>query len=203
MRAVNVPAVAPVIAADAQASPRRAAVGLAQSVVAVVFADGACLLDDGRRARRAYSCLVEPCAGDRVLIASDGADRGDAHVPQVLHVLHVLERRTHGDTAHLSAPGACELALRQNRVSVHAVESVALGSAGDVSLTAAAGTLSLAGRNLFATATDSIVEQAAHYVGRLGQFLLEARGLLRLHGEHALITAEHDVKVDAERISMG
>jgi hypothetical protein len=40
-------------------------------------------------------------------------------------------------------------------------------------------------------------------VGRNGQYLLDVRALLRLHGNDALNTAARDVKVDAERISMG
>jgi len=192
MRAMNVDD----LATAAKASLVQPEVRLASAVVTIVFEDGLCLLEDGRRARRACSCLVEPCAGDRVLVAGEAAGPGSCHV------LHVLERRA-GMTAHLSVPEASDLALRQRRLSLHAVDGLDLGCAGDVSLTAANGTLSLSGRNLFATVTDSIIEQAAHYVGRVGQFLLDAGGLLRLHGEQALITAEHDVKVDAERISMG
>lgn len=161
--------------------------------VAMVFEDGSCLLDNGARAHRAVSCLVEPLAGDRVLVSlfAEGAS----------HVLHILERE--GVAASLSVPGAHSLALRQSRIGVHAIESLELGSARDASLTAAGGTLALNARNLFMTVSETIVEQAEHYVGKLGQYLLDVRALLRLHGKDALVTAERDVKVDAERISMG
>lgn len=161
--------------------------------IAVVFDDGDCLLGNGARATRAVSCLVEPLAGDRVL-ASAGADGG-------WHVLHILARET-GGAAHVSVPGADALVLRQQRVSLHAVEALELACAGDASLTSAR-TLSINARSLFCTVSGTLVEQAAHYVGRMGQYLLDARELLRLHGQHALITAERDVKVDGERISMG
>ena len=36
-----------------------------------------------------------------------------------------------------------------------------------------------------------------------GEYALQARGLLRIHGEHAILTADHDMKVDAERVSVG
>jgi hypothetical protein len=161
--------------------------------IAVVFDDGDCLLGNGARATRAVSCLVEPHAGDRVL-ASAGADGR-------WHVLHILAREA-GGTAQLSVQGADALALRQQRVSLHAVESLELACAGDASLTSAR-TLSINARTLFCTVAGTLVEQAAQYVGRMGQYLLDARELLRLHGQHALITAERDVKVDGERISMG
>jgi len=162
--------------------------------VAMLFEDGGCLLDNGMRACRALSCLLEPQAGDRVLAA--------ASADGIVHVLHVLSRENNAN-ARLSVPGADHLALTQRRIGIHASERIEVGCAGDVAITAAAGTLALEGRNLFATATDAIVQQASNFVGKFAQYLLDARGLLRLHGEHALITAERDVKVDGERISMG
>jgi hypothetical protein len=184
-------------------------VALADTRITVLFDDGSCLLGNGMRAVRAVSCLVEPQLGDRVLTS--------ATADGLCHVLHILARgeltrselahsdqaRCEGDYARLSVPGAAGLALCQSRISLHAAESLHMGSAGDASLTAAGGTLSLNGRNLFVTVTDTIVEQASHYVGKIGQYLLDVRALLRLHGNDALITAARDVKVDAERISMG
>jgi hypothetical protein len=171
-----------------------APVALADTRIAVLFDDGSCLLGNGMRALRAVSCLVEPQLGDRVL-ASTSADGP-------CHVLHILAR-SEGDSARLSVPGANALSLCQSRIALHAGESLHLGSAGEASLSAAGGTLSLNGRNLFVTVTDSIVEQASHYVGKIGQYLLDVRALLRLHGNDALFTAARDIKVDAERISMG
>lgn len=171
-----------------------AAASLIDSRIAVLFDDGSCLLGNGSRARRAFSCLVEPQTGDRVLASrlEDGS----------CHVLHIIERDD-ADKACLSVPGASTLALRQSRIDLHAGKSLHMGSAGEASLSAAGGTLSLNGRNLFITVSESIVEQACHYVGKIGQYLLDVRELLRLHGNDALLTAARDIKVDAERISMG
>ncbi len=186
------------IASTAPAAPA-APVALADTRITVLFDDGSCLLGNGMRALRAVSCLVEPQIGDRVL-ASTSTDGP-------CHVLHILARnegtRSESDSARLSVPGVTGLSLCQARIAVHAVESLHMGSAGEASLSAAGGTLSLNGRNLFVSVTDSIVEQANHYVGKIGQYLLDVRALLRLHGNDALLTAAHDIKVDAERISMG
>lgn len=209
MRTLNADSIA-LAAPVAPAAP----VALADTRITVLFDDGSCLLGNGMRALRAVSCLVEPQIGDRVLVSTstDGP----------CHVLHILARNmcirsesAHSDSAHsesarnesgsarLSVPGATGMSLCQARIAVHAAESLHMGSAGDASLSAAGGTLSLNGRNLFVTVTDSIVEQASHYVGKIGQYLLDVRALLRLHGNDALFTAAHDIKVDAERISMG
>ena len=204
MRTLNADSIAPASVA-APATP----VMLADTRITVLFDDGSCLLGNGTRALRAVSCLVEPQIGDRVLVS--------ASTDGPCHVLHILARNmcTRSDSAHsasaqsesgsarLSVPGAAGVSLCQARIALHAVESLHMGSAGEASLSAAGGTLSLNGRNLFVTATDSIVEQAHHYVGKIGQYLLDVRALLRLHGNDALFTAAHDIKVDAERISMG
>ena len=149
-------------------------------------------LEDGRRARQAFSCLIEPQAGDEVLVF-DGEES---------FVVAVLARPQAGE-AVLTVPGARALSIRQPRIALDAVEHAALRSGRDLELTAATGTLALNARDLFTTVAGSLVENVRHYVGRVEQYLLEARGLLRLHGEQALVTAEKDVKVDAERISMG
>ncbi len=176
-----------------KAPPRAAPAALSDARVAIVFDDGGCLLDNGARATRALSCLIEPRVGDRVLAAQTGDG--------ACHLLHILEREDR-ERAELSVPGADTLALRQSRIAVHAHDSLDLGSADTASLSAL-GTLSLNGGSLFASVRETLVAQAEHYVGRFGQYLLDVRALLRLHGKDALLTAERDVKVDAERISMG
>jgi len=88
-------------------------------------------------------------------------------------------------------------------VSIRATEQIALHALRDVDITAATGVLSLNARNLFTTVQESLVQNVRHFVGKAEQYLLDAKQLLKLHGKQALITAEHDVKVDGERISMG
>lgn len=162
--------------------------------VAMELGNDSLLLDGGRVAQTALSCLVRPQQGDRVLAAIGG--RGDCHV------LHVLSRAAGGE-AVLSVPGARELSIRQQRISLAASERLALQSLADVDVTAAAGTLRLTARNLFSTVAESLVENARHRVGQIEHYLLRVKRLLRVHGEQVMVTAEKDVKVDGERISMG
>lgn len=162
--------------------------------VAVTVDDGACLLDDGRLARRAASCLVLPEPGDRVLAATG---RDGVHF-----ILHVLARANH-EEADVGVPGVHRLTIRQPQVAVHAREDIALRALRNVDVCAAGGTLALSARNLFATAHDSLVQAARHVVGTAEHYLLDVKQLLKLHGRQALITADGDVKVDGERISIG
>lgn len=167
---------------------------LTETRVAMVLDEAHCLLASGRQASRALSCLVEPLAGDLVLAAQSEAG---------CYVLHVLAREARPEPTALSVAGASGLSLRGRRVAIHALDSLELMSARDASMTAATGNLSLTARNLFETVSESLVQQSRHFVGKAGQFLLEVRHLLKLHGQDALITAERDIKADAERISMG
>jgi hypothetical protein len=182
------------IAQDTTKAPAPAEPAWAETSVALELADCHYLLDDGRMAVQATSCLIRPSAGDRVLVA--GCKEGENYI------VHLLNR-TRETGACLNVPGMERLAIQQASIDLYATGQLALRSLGDVEVTAASGTLSLNARNLFTTVTESLVENMRHYVGTAGHYLLEAKQLLRLHGKHATITAEQDVKVDAERISMG
>jgi len=165
-----------------------------ETVVAVALDHGQFLLEDGRVAVSALSCLLEPEVGDRVLGVGcrDGA----------CYIVHLLARQ---DTAQatLSAPGVRQLTISQPQLALQAGESLSMRALCDVELTAATGTLSINARNLFQTVTESLVENMRFYIGRAEHYLLEASHLLRQHGEQVMVTADKDVKVDADRISMG
>src|SRR5262245_56281497 len=77
-------------------------------------------------AKRAVSCLVEPIAGDIVLLAL--APNGAAYV------LAVLEREE-GAAATLSTEGDLEIRQRRGRVTIAAQEGIDLVAAKDVSVT--------------------------------------------------------------------
>ena len=156
--------------------------------------DGRLRLDDGTLARPALGCLVRPEVGDRVLYGA--AADGEAFILQPL-AREGLER------AELTVPGARGLDLSQTSVTVSAVEEIALRSLKDLEATAATGTLRLTARNLFTTVSETLVENARHHVAHIGDYALKVKALLRIHGRQGIVTAEKDLKMDAERISMG
>jgi hypothetical protein len=166
----------------------------AEAGVAVALANGSYLLDDGRIAFQAASCLVLPEQGDRVLVA---ACRNNDN-----YIVHLLARQSR-DNAVLGVPGAAQLTMRQAKIALTASDRITVQALNDVELTAATGVLTLCARNLFATVTGTLVQNVREYVANAEHYLLQAKQMLRLHGKQASITAEHDVKVDAERISIG
>jgi hypothetical protein len=172
---------------------------LQEAVVAVELGGPRYLLDDGRVALAALTCLIEPRAGDRVLtIESADANR---------YIVHILARGAEVNAAHaeatLSVPGAHKLTIAQPSVDIVATERAALRSLKDADVVAATGTLTVTANDLFRTVAQSVVDAFKHYVGHAEHYLLDVDELLRQHGKQVMVTAEKDVKVDADRISMG
>lgn len=168
-----------------------------ESKVAVELGEHRFLLDDGRLAHTALTCLIEPRVGDRVLAATCA----DA----VCYIVHVVARPAGAEPADatLTAPGIAHLSVRQRSIELVATERVALRSLKDVDVVAAAGTLSITANDLFRTVLQTVVDSMRHYVGNAEHYLLDVEQLLRQHGAQVMVTARHDVKVDADRISMG
>lgn len=149
-------------------------------------------LSDGGAARAAVSCLVRPQPGDRVLVSESGKER---------YILHILAREP-GGRASLSVPGADELSLEQDRVSLIARERLALRSLADLDLTAL-GTLNQSAANQFVHVAQALIETLNQHVSHAHTRTWESEALLAMHAGQVLFTAESDFRVDAERISLG
>ena len=179
------------------------------------------------RAKRATSCLVEPRVDDLVLVAA--TPRGvcyvlavlerEAGAPTKLVAEGDLEvAASHGSVSIVGADGV-------SVVSRKALEFVAAR----VSLKALEGSvvieqLAIAGRQLgldverikaLAVSFDSVVERVSQRVKRSYRMVEEsdhvraeridyaAKRTMNLHGENAVVTADHVVKVDGEQILVG
>ncbi|MCP5141729.1 MAG: DUF3540 domain-containing protein [Gammaproteobacteria bacterium] len=160
------------------------------AVVTAIESD-ACVLDDGRRVRLAASCLLQPRVGDRVLVTDSPA-----------LVLAVLER-TESAEATLSVPGASRLRVTQARIALEATEELALRSLKDAELTAATGTLSVQARNLFTTVIETLAERAADHLAKFGNYALDASGLLRMRARQGIVTADKELRLDADQMHLG
>ncbi len=178
-------------------------------------------------AKRAMSCLVAPCLGDRVLLAV--IDDGSAYV------LAVLEREGE-EPAVLDAGRSTQLRVARGRLDLVAEEGVGLASPGEVSLVSpklevralegkigvdrllAVGTELVAEAvrlRSVAGAVETVADRVTQRVKRVFRFVEEldqlrarrvdytAKKALHLHGENSLLTAEKLVKMDGENIHMG
>ncbi|WP_176057305.1 DUF3540 domain-containing protein [Paraburkholderia sp. BCC1876] len=172
---------------------------LQEAAVAVELDSGRVLLDDGRIASTALTCLIEPRVGDAVLVV----ERADTS----RYIVHILARNAEAGSveseATLSVPGARKLTIAQASIDIVATERAALRSMKDADIVAATGKLSVTANDLFRSVAQSVVDAFKDYVGHGEHYLLDVDQLLRQHGKQVMVTAEKDVKVDADRISMG
>ncbi|APR88366.1 hypothetical protein A7982_13715 [Minicystis rosea] len=169
-------------------------------------------------ARRAASCLLEPVAGDTVLVATTGSGQS--------YVLAVLERAA-GAPWTIAAPGDLDLAAK-GTIGVVAREGVQVIT-GAVRVNAVDGTVSLerltfltrflraeVGKaKVFGQTLDSVLDRVSQRVKRSLRMVEEtdqvradhldytAKTRLALHGQHALITAETLAKIEGDQIHMG
>lgn len=175
-------------------SPREAFAAGQEATVALSLGDGRLLLDDGGPARQALSCLVRPEPGDRVLWQA-GRD-GERYV------LHLLSRPEPA-ALQLEPAGGADLTLLAPTLKLRATRNLSLASLHDAELSSAGGRLTLSARDLTLNVLESLLSSARNVVGRCENWLMTAKGLGRLHARQTMVTADEDVRADAERISLG
>ncbi len=179
------------------------------------------------RAKRATSCLLEPVAGDVVLVAALDADHA--------YVLAVLEREA-GAPASLVADGDLSIKLPRGAFEVAASSGVHIVSTEEVSVVSGAirvnavdGSVALErlsflgkyvraeiGRaRVFGETLDTMLNRFSQRVKRSYRVVEEcdhvraeqldyaARKRLSLHGETALISAQNLAKVEGDQIHLG
>jgi len=172
----------------APAAPQWRCAGIAQAL----DGPGAWRLDDGRPATQAVSCLVAPEPGDQVLVLQAG---------DLAWITHVLARTA--NSARLHVPGIEQLAIEQASLRLEAADGLSLRCRGDVTLTSVQGSIAVTARHFLASIAETLVQQAQHAVTHAGHFVVQAAALLRVHGRQALLTADQDLKIDAERVTLG
>ncbi|MFO6419205.1 DUF3540 domain-containing protein [Hylemonella sp. W303a] len=182
------------ISVEPLASVSQSSLGLARATVAEVGGPDSYRLYDGRQACRSASCLLQPQKQDQVLVWED--DDGACYIVSILV-------RPAGSQARLSVPGADELTLDAPRLCLQAESLIRLISLQNLELCASAGQLSAFASTINMTALDHLIQSAAQCLGQYDNLLLEAKGLARLHAQQMLLSAQHDLRADAERISMG
>jgi len=179
-------------------------------------------------AKRAFSCLVEPLEGDRVLVAVEASSRA--------YVLAVLERTREGAKTTLRVEGDLEIRAPMGACSIAAQEGVRIASPGEVSLTSADLTVNtLRGKvvmeklafvgqwvqgelgklRVLAESVDSVVTRVSERVTRSYRTVDEidqvkahqmdytAKEQIRMHAKNTIVTSDNLVKVDGDQIHFG
>jgi hypothetical protein len=179
-------------------------------------------------AKRAFSCLVEPLEGDRVLVAVEASGRA--------YVLAVLERTREAAKTTLRVDGDLEIRTPMGSCSIAAQDGVRIASPGEVSLTSGDLTVNtLRGKvvmeklafvgqwvqgeigklRVLAESVDSVVTRVSERVTRsyrtvdeidqvkAGQIDYTAKEQIRMHAKNTIVTSDNLVKVDGDQIHFG
>ena len=163
--------------------------------------------------RRAVSCLVEPMAGDTVLITGDPDNQ--------LFVIAVLQR---ADTSsiRISVEGDLTVGISKGRFSVAAGHGIDLISAGEMTMPSSELTVNASKGNIFFDQLfylgrffDAVLERISHKVKRSYRIVEEidqvrsnmidyrAAKNMSLRGQNTLVTAKDLVKIDSDQIHLG
>lgn len=178
-------------------------------------------------ATSAFSCLVEPMTGDRVLFSTDSSGKS--------HILSIVERLGTTDT-RLDFPGDVTLNASQGQLNLNAQQGINLSSQQNISLASeqysliakkalfaverltAMGTKLVAKIDQVQTIADTVETVAVNWVQKLknsfrmiegvdhkraGDAIHTVKNLYSMRSKQAAILAKKDIKIDAERIHMG
>lgn len=174
----------------------------------------------------AASCLLQPEAGDRVLLGeTPGFSTGEA---PVLWILAVLQRGRQASPAVLRVAGAAELRLQAPSLALLAGQRL-LVRADEFELTTLRGRVQAGVMQLVASVADVVAQRMTRLAGTFqavsqsvseqcrtrvttvdevdsttaGIVRLESREVMRLKSEQVLIDAKETMRIDGKQILMG
>lgn len=155
-------------------------------------------LTGGQQAICAVSCVIEPQQGDTVLCYGQSNMGDQAQV----YILAILQRDT-GRSARLTVPSCDELTISQSGIQCHAQNALELGCRNHIKLTSVSGNVEVRAQNLIQTLVGSIIESASERVCNASFIQFCASFMTRFHSNQTVMTADSDIKIDAERVNLG
>lgn len=154
-------------------------------------------LDEGSVVSRAFSCMLVPEVGDTVVVC-----RVQSHPEFSGYITSILARKFES-AARLSVPKCKELAIEQPEIQLTSTERLGLSSGKDIGITAVTGTIKVGARQLVSTVLGSVIEYARERVSTADFTQITSKFLTHLQSKQAIVTADDDIKVDAERVNIG
>lgn len=153
-------------------------------------------LSDTVKAVCAISCVIVPQEGDRVLsYTTDGSEK--------TYILAILQRQSTIQTAQLTVPGHNGLKIAQSSIQCHASQKIEMGCLENIKLTSVRGNIEMRAQSLVQTMVCSIIESAKERISNADFIQFCASFLTRIHSNQTIVTADSDIKIDAERVNLG
>ncbi len=156
------------------------------------------LIDGGMVADRADGCLLTPQVNDQVLTCIQVAETGTTKAT-IIQILH----RQDTSPACINVPSCEEIHIHQNRLRLSAKEHLSLLSREKLQITATLGALQIKAKEMFNCIANSLIETAKVRVSRAEFTQINSNSLTQFQSNQTVLTADEDVKIDAERIHLG
>lgn len=153
-------------------------------------------LENGQTGQRAFSCLTEIQAGDEVL-AAPGFEQ------QPSFIVAILCRPINSQKIALSGTSQQAIEIRGKQVELSAEEALTLSSAKDITLHAGLGKLMLLARSWVQQVQQTLVDTCKTRIIRSTTADHYASEMNKTHARHQIMTADKEIRVDADRINMG
>ncbi|UAA37093.1 DUF3540 domain-containing protein [Paraneptunicella aestuarii] len=182
--------------------PVQPALGMKSGVISYV--EGNVYVIDGTLpAQQALSCLIKPTMDDKVLYCVQGDECWILAVLYSTNQGNAAQENTEQDSREIALPNRAPMQMNTRKLTVNASEQIDMNSMGDINLNSVMGKLSMSAKRCYQTIQDSFIQLAKHIVHR-GEYIdHQADKLLKTHAAQHLMTADNDIKIDAERINMG
>lgn len=176
-------------------------------ITAVANSDGSFVIDQSLPAKQAMSCLVTPEIGDTVLYWNNANQRWIlAVLTSVSKVSDEASEKTNNDfqkPRSVSLPNQEAMQINGKKLLLNAQQTMQLNSMGNIQLNAVVGKLMLNAKHCVYSIQESLMQMARTLLQRSDYIDQQASKVLKSHAQQQLITAEKDVKIDAQRINMG
>lgn len=141
------------------------------------------VIDDIFGATCAVNLLVQPCVGDTVCFVE---------MDKEYYITQLLSRKDEVNTLTIASDKKMHWQAPELKFTAFEnLEFISLNK------------MAVMSKNYVMSVANTMIQQAENLLQKVGQYSLSAKGLLRVHGKHQVITAEKDVRIDAERINMG
>ena len=121
---------------------------------------------------------------------------------QLAWVISVLSSPQPG-AREIALPRNQDMKLNANNVVLNAAQSIRLNAVKEININVALGKLNECARSMCQMVQGSLVQLTKHLISKSEYLDFNAQKLLKSHATQQLITAEKDIKMDADRINMG
>ncbi|MFC3647764.1 DUF3540 domain-containing protein [Planctobacterium marinum] len=162
--------------------------------VSSISESGHFLINGHIKTQQALSCLISPCVGDTVLYWKDSQNHG--------WIISVLSGEKHQER-ELSLPNNASIKVNTTSLTVNASDSIKMNAIKEINLNVALGKLNECARSIYQMVQGTLVQCTKQLINRSEYLDFHAEKLLKSHAAQQLITAEKDIKMDADRINMG